>query len=101
MYRKGFSAIHPKPSGWTHTVMNYAGPNEGDGVRIFFDGAEVARDTTIDVIPKRTSTSRTLIVGRYYYHWDTRYSAIQVDELMLFNHTLSMDEIKQTQGSFY
>ena len=60
---------------------------------MFFDGAEVPSDTTINVIPKRTSTGRTLIVGKYYYDWNTRYSGIQVDELMLFNHTLSMGEI--------
>ena len=64
----------------------------------FFDGTEVANDTTVNVIPKRTSTSRRVIVGRYYYGWDTRYSRIQVDELLLFNHTLSMAQIKQTQG---
>ena len=80
-------------------MMNYAGPNEGDGVMVFFDRTEAANDTTINVILRRTSTNRRVIVGRYYYDWDTRYSGIQVDELLLFNHTLNMEEIKQTQGS--
>ena len=79
-------------------MMNYAGPNEGEGVRVFFNGTQVSNDTTVTVIPKCTSTSRRVIVGRYYCDYDTRYSGIQVDELLLFNHTLSMEEIKQTHG---
>ena len=35
-----------KPSGWFHIVVNYIGPDEGEGIRIYHNGVEVANATT-------------------------------------------------------
>ena len=29
------------PTGWTHVVMNYIGPSNGQGIRLFFDGKKL------------------------------------------------------------
>ena len=41
-----FVAFHPEPTGWTHFVLNYIGPNEGEGIRLYCNGEEVDSDET-------------------------------------------------------
>ena len=41
-----FEATRSPPTGWTHIILNYLGPSNGEGIRIYYDGAEVASDTT-------------------------------------------------------
>ena len=40
-----FFKSNSRPLDWTHFVLNYLGPNEGQGIRIFYNGAEVGTDT--------------------------------------------------------
>ena len=37
---------HPKSTEWTHIVLNYIGPNNGEGINIYCNGTEVDSDTT-------------------------------------------------------
>ena len=41
-----FLTLGNKPCGWIHLVINFIGPAEGEGIRIYHDGVEVANDTT-------------------------------------------------------
>ena len=41
-----FSAEFSRPTGWTDIVLNYVGPNDGQGIRVYYDGVEVVNDTT-------------------------------------------------------
>ena len=33
-----FEFLEPPTSGWVHAVLNFIGPNEGQGIRIYNDG---------------------------------------------------------------
>ena len=82
----------PKPSGWTHYVMNYIGPNEGEGSRLHLNGAEVGSDTTKAAASPSAGNGR-IVVGRLYTNSDEHYANVQVDELIFFNQTLSPSDI--------
>ena len=72
--------------------MNYIGPNDGEGVRIYYDGEEVASGTTKSSSSYSAGDGK-ITVGRYYTNVNTLYASVQVDELVFFNQTLSNDNI--------
>ena len=88
-----FSARFSIPTGWTHIVLNYIGPNEGEGTRVYYNAAEVASDTTKSEKTYPTGDGR-IVVGRYYTDEDRYYMSMQIDELIFFNKTLSTTDIK-------
>ena len=105
-----FVAFYYKSNGWTHLVLNYIGPNDGAGIKMYINGAEVARDTTKDTHPRPAGTEEEsdttkyggsysagdgrIVVGRYYTNQDRYYASVQVDELLFFNQTLTAAEIE-------
>ena len=82
-----------RPSGWTHFVPNYVGPNNGDGIRIFYDGVEVGSDTTKGTNSFPTGDGR-IAVGRRFTNEDRNYPSVQVDDLVFFNRNLSLADIQ-------
>ena len=82
------------PTGWTHIVLNYIGPNDesDEAVTMFFNGTEEDSDTTKDGLPYSPGDGR-IVLGRLYTDSDNGYSSVQVDELTFFNRTLTLDEI--------
>ena len=36
----------------------------------------------------------SIVVGRYYTDQDKNYASVMVDELIFFNHSLTLEEIK-------
>ena len=76
--------------------MNYIGPSDGEGVSIYYDGAEVASGTTKSATPKPAGDGR-IVVGRAYTNRDYGYASVEVDELIYFNDSLTSDEVQ----SFY
>ena len=89
-----FIASHSPPSGWTHIVLNYIGPNNGQGIRIFVDGAEVRSDTdkVLPINPYSAGDGR-IVVGRRFTGTDEKYARVQIDELIYFNQALKESEI--------
>ena len=87
-----FGTGTPKPSGWTHIVLNYLGPNNGQGIRIYHNGTEVASDTTKASHGFSAGDGR-IAVGRYRTNRNDHYGNAQVDELIFFNQALSQDDI--------
>ena len=85
--------MFPRPSGWFHVVVNFLGPNDGEGIRVYKDGADVGNETTI-YSKTYTQGDGRLVVGRYYTDQDLHYAGAQVDELILFNQALSPEEIQ-------
>lgn len=84
------------PSGWFHTVINFIGPDEGEGIRIYHDGVSVANGTTKSYLACDQSACRPdgrIVVGRDNTRIDTGYCSLQVDELAFFNKALSQEEI--------
>ena len=86
-----FIAQHPRPEGWTHIVLNYLGPNNGEGIRMFFDGTQVASDTTKDW--EFSAGDGRIVVGRINTDKENKYSSAEIDELIYFNNSLSTEEI--------
>ena len=88
-----FSLQSYLPIGWTHIVLNYIGPNDGQGIRIYNDATEKANDTSKYEKIYSPGDGR-IVVGRYETDKDRNYVSVQVDELIFFNQALSMNDIK-------
>ena len=88
-----FRAFSHIPTGWKHIVLNYIGPNDDEGIRVYYNGAEVANDTTKSEKTYPTGDGRT-VVGRYYTDQDRYYMNMQIDKLIFFNKALSTNDIK-------
>ena len=85
-----------KQSGWIHVVLNYIGPS--DGIRLFYDGAEVKSDTVKDAasVP---SGDAGIVVGRRYTDIDSYYGNVKIDELIFFDQDLSSEDIQLIYNS--
>ena len=88
-----FVESHSRPTGWTHVLLNYIGPNNGEGYRIYMDGSEVGSDTAKTVWSGSTGDGR-VVIGRYYTDQDKEYSSVHIDELIYFNNSLTDEEIE-------
>ena len=58
-----FLASHPKHYVLIHIVLNYIGSNDGEGVRVYFDGREVRSGTIKTAIPYSAGDGR-IVAGR-------------------------------------
>ena len=54
-------ATHHSPPGWYHIVINYLGPNDGKGIRLYPDGSEVAGQASIDRTSYDVGDSRVVV----------------------------------------
>ena len=83
-----FTEVTP-PDSWTHIVLNFIGPNNGQGIRVYVNGAEAASDTT------KTSRLRNPADGRVYMGNSAleKYTSVDVDELLFFNYMLSDQQV--------
>ena len=88
-----FIADFLRPTGWTHIVLNYIGPNDGQGIRGFVNGKEVASDTTKTALSYPPGEGK-IVVGRHFTDQDRLHMSMMVDELLFFNQTLSTTDIK-------
>ena len=87
-----YTILAALPSDWTHVVINYIGPENGQGIRIYYDGEQADSDTTRTADSKLPGDGR-IVIGRYHTDWDDRYASVQLDELIFFNMKLSESEI--------
>ena len=83
-----FYTSDPTPARWFHIVLNYIGPNDGEGIRIYYNGVKVASDTTKGARSRSAGDGR-IVVGRGLTNKDKDYASVQVDELLFFNCQLS------------
>ena len=95
-----FQVDYSEPSGWTHVAMNYLGPNDSEGIKIYYNGKEAASDTTKSNSSRPDGEGR-IVLGRFYTHKDERYSCVQVDELLFFNNALSSTDIIDLNNSVH
>ena len=75
-------------------MMNYIGPNNGGGFQIFYNGTEVASESTKTADSGPIGDGR-IVVGRFAIDRDRAldYASVQVDELLFFNQALSNDDV--------
>ena len=100
-----FTFIEPQTSNWVHAVMNFIGSNEGQGIRIYNDDKLIGNDTTKSNGSFAPSNGG-IQLGRIDFRWLNNpgstyplYASVEVDELLIFNRTLTEIEIillKQT-----
>ena len=74
--------------------MNSIGTNvgQGQGIKIFYNGLEVASLETKLAGSHQTGDGR-IVVGRRFTDMDQQYASIMVDELLFFNLYLTPEEI--------
>ena len=89
------------PTGWFHVVMNYIGPNDGEGIKLFLDGTEVASDRNLYKYSEPGSAGDgRIVLGRPFTNKDQNYTSVQVDEITYFNSSLSNGEIQLLARGF-
>ena len=79
-------------------MVNYIGPNDGEGSRLWINGAEVANDTDRSG-GSRPSGDGKIVVGRDYTNKDQKYGGVQVDEMIYFDQALNDDEVHSLYNS--
>ena len=73
-------------------MLNYIGPNDGQEMKIYYDGTQIESDTT--KFPGTLSAGDgRIVVGRRYTNTDYHYASVRVDELIFFNQALTQQEI--------
>ena len=78
---------------WIHTVLNYIGPNDGEGIQIYHNSRNIVNVTELSACVYFEGNPNLVLV-RVYNGGDFWYESIQVDELYFFNQTLSEAEIR-------
>ena len=92
-----FSKSVSRPSGWTHVVLNYMGPNNGQGIRIYHNGVQIGNDTTKSGGTRSAGDSK-VVIGRWQTNRDQWYGSVDVDELLFFNQKLTDQEIQDIRN---
>ena len=59
------------PSGWTHVVLNYIGPGDGQGIWMLYNGTEVANDDTYSCCTQQQAADGRILVGKHLLDGDT------------------------------
>ena len=74
--------------------MNYLGPNNNQGIRMYQNGVPRGSDVTKQGGSSHQTGSGKIVVGRQFTGSNQRYTSVQIDELWLFNISLSNEEIQ-------
>ena len=93
-----FYISQSKATGWTHVVMNYIGPKNGQGIRMHVNGADVVSDTN-KTAQSLTTGDGSIVVGRLFTDSNSYYSSVDVDELIYFNAALTSDDVQSIYNS--
>ena len=83
-----------EPTGWNHIVLNFLGPADRQGFRLYRNGVEATSDIRISN-GDYASGDGSLVVGRYFVNNNGGYGGFDMDELLLFNVSLSQTAITQ------
>ena len=93
------STVNLVPNKWYHVAYTYEFVADGSSItRLYIDGEQNARtDTTVGPLTTNTQIQE---IGRYV--WSAGYQKFfngLVDDVVIFNHVLSEEEIKQVMRS--
>ena len=93
-----FGFVQEPVSGWVHAVLNFIGPNEGQGIRIYNDGRLIGTDTT-KFNASFTQSDGRIQIGRADLNVAGTantmqfYASVDVDDLLIYNRSLTEPEI--------
>ena len=80
-------------------MMNYIGPDDDEGIRVYQNGVEMKPFDTQTSPSSNPVGAGRIVVGRSKTDTDKNYVSVQVDELIFFNHVLGMEEIEMSSNS--
>ena len=72
-------------------MMNYIGPDDGQGIQIYENGVQTGSDASKEVTSFPAGDGRVAI-GRRTPRIDDKYVGVDVDELLFFNEKLSTQQ---------
>ena len=72
-------------------MLNYLGPSDSEGIKVYRDGAEEP-DVTKNDVACSTGDGR-VVIGCAFPDADCFYGTFKIDELIFFNQTLTPEEI--------
>ena len=75
---------------WFNVVMIYRGPEAALSVRV--NGEVTTTDTLPDKMTERNQNSGRMIIGKRHLRHNGRYCSVMVDELRLWNQSLTVEE---------
>ena len=84
------------PAGWVHAVLNFTGPDEGQGISIYNNGNHVGIDNTKHITDNEYGLNdRQIEVGRLagILSGNAHYPSVDVDKLSFFNRSFTDAEI--------
>ena len=93
MPHRHFTVSVGKSNEWVHGVLNFLGPNDEEGIRIYENGKHVGNHTTVVQSPTSEPNGR-IVIGRVFTEVNVLYGSVQVDELLFFNRSLTEAEIR-------
>ena len=74
-------------------VLNYLGPENGRGIRVYLDGVFGNRDSSKEEYTNSAGNGQ-VFVGKFRPEEDRNYASVEIDELLFFNTTLTQDDIE-------
>ena len=82
-----------------HLVLNFIGPNSGEGIQAFKDGTLISTHQS-GVTTTLTMGTGRVVVGRKYTSTDSHYAHVEVDELIFFNEALMEQEVMELYNMY-
>ena len=79
---------------WVHVTTIYRGPNDGEGMKVYHDGADIG--STTQKFPRQTDTPSGIVkVGRWFDPPGAGgYGSLYLDELLFWNRQISEADIQ-------
>ena len=81
-------------------MMNYIGPDDGQGIQIYEDGVQTVSDDSKEVTSFPAGDGRVAI-GRRTPRIDDKYVGVDVDELLFFNEKLTDQQAMDLKNNVY
>ena len=74
-------------------VLNYLGPENGRGIRVYLDGVFGNGDSSKEEYTNSAGNGQ-IVVGKFRPEEDRNYASVELDELPFFNTTLTQEDIE-------
>ena len=84
---------------WIHLVLNYIGPNNRQGIRLFEDGVRARSDSYLNSYNYTAGDGR-VVVGKAYVDSAGYYASLEMDELIFFNKALMEAEVRELYNMY-
>ena len=82
------------PSGWTHIILVYIGPEDAQGIRIYHNGLQTGGSTGKNSRSNSPGGNSRVVVGRLIVDLDNFYPGLEMDELLFFNEKLTDQQVR-------